>query len=73
MFFVDFYFRWIEDKEEEDEEEEDEDEEYWYVVKENGFNVSVNEASDNNTTILKTISAKQVIKSNPICQRSKSV
>ena len=33
MFFVDFYFRWIEDKEEEDEEEEDEDEEYWYVVK----------------------------------------
>ena len=34
---MDFYFRWIEDKEEEDEEEEDEDEEYWYVVKENGF------------------------------------
>ena len=73
MFFVDFYFRWIEDKEEEDKEEEDEDEEYWYVVKENGFNVSVNEASDNNTTILKTISATQVIKSNPICQRSKSL
>ena len=33
MFFVDFYFRWIEDKEEDDEDEEDEDEEYWYFVK----------------------------------------
>ena len=73
MFFVDFYFRWIEDKEEENNEEEDEDEEYWYVVKENGFNISVNEASDNNTTILKTISTTQVIKSNPICQRGKSL
>ena len=30
VFFVDFYFRWTEDREEEDEEEEDEDEEYWY-------------------------------------------